>query len=91
MIDDSKHRQNGLHPLAKQPYPPVATASLFRILSYRMVILGQFGCTIVPWRQGKQTFHPSSSIDPRAADEHQVAPSQHRSHTPYECFETSEI
>jgi hypothetical protein len=86
MIDSSSLGKTSLHLLAKQPHSPVAAASLFGILSYRMVILGQFGSTIVPWRQGQQTFHPSSSLDSRAADEHQVAPLQYRSHTPYGMF-----
>ena len=53
MIDDSRFRQSGLQRLAKQPHAPVAVASLFGILSYRMVILGQLDSKIAPWRQGK--------------------------------------
>jgi len=91
MIDASSLGKTSLHLLVKESHAPVAAASLFGIFAYRMVILGQFGSKIVPWRQGKQTFHPSSSLESRADDEHHVTPSQHRSHTPYECFETSEI
>jgi hypothetical protein len=91
MIDGSKFLQNGLRRLAKQPCAMVAAASLFGILSYRMVSLGQFDSKVAPWRQGKQTFHSSSSIDSWAGGEHHVTPTQHRSYTRYERFETSEI
>jgi hypothetical protein len=88
MIDASSLGKNSLHLLAKQPHTPVAAGSLFGILSYRMVILGQFGSTIVPWRQGKQNFHPSSSLELRIADGHQVTPAQRGSNRRTERFET---
>jgi hypothetical protein len=82
MIDDSTFRQNGLHRLAKQPHAPIAAASMFGILSYRMVILGQFGSKIIPWRQGNHNFHPRSSLELQAADGYQGMPLQ-RKPSPY--------
>jgi hypothetical protein len=90
MIDNSKLRQNGLRRLAKQPHTLVAAASLFGILSYRMVSLVQFGNKIVNGDKETITSIPAHPLNYGPPPDTRSRPRK-GSHRRTERFETSEI